>query len=247
MKYNVESFKMKHLNLTCSLKPNYAKIMEQVFGYKNTFWDKHFLYRKKSKEMLTPFVEFCKIDLSKLGVDPNCKIKYPKNVDMLRFQCRLEIEQCRKDDIQEQIIDLIALACFEEHYKVNFNSDRSLFNSFREHIKEQPILHMVGLYNVLRKAIMDSNELWEMKFSRLQVVDVDYEQANGSTLMSQFNLLQLVKKLMKDFNCSYEEAFMLKYAIVQQNSLQQSAEGWLGQRMTQIKENKFKVQRESKR
>ena len=248
MKYRVEDIKLKHLGLISSEEVDYPKLMVEVFGYKNTFLDKTIFFKYKFKKMFDVINEIRAIDISKVKDVATTNVKAPLDVDMVSFQARLEIGTLKEtsSSLVEQIVGVISILCYETHYGRKFNSDSLLFKAFQKHILNQPLIEMVALYNVLEEKLIQSNEKWNMLFQQVQVIDVDYEEANGSQILGRFSLLKMSKKLIEDFNKTYEEAFLLPYVLVQTNSLESASSAFVQERMTKIKERRFKQQQNTK-
>lgn len=240
--YNVYQVKLKHLELFAQEDMDYKTVMEEVFQYKNTWIDRNFRFRKVFTNISKVITEVQAIDITKLDIHIDTKIKYPSDIDRISFQARLEMDSKKGDSVVEHVTNVIALACFETHFNRSFDSDSKLFIKFKEYILEQPMIHMMGLYNSISKAIKESDTKWNKLFLQMHVVDKDYEEAGGPAILGRFNLLTLVKKVMKDFNCKYGEAFLKPYSLIQMNSLESASNSYIQDRMTKIKERNLKRQ-----
>ena len=201
MKYSVNQFKLKHIGLI-SDKVDVSLIMTQVFGYKNTWIDRHIMFRYKIGRIIPIIENILKKDISKVQLSDKCTIRYPKNIDGLSFQCRLEIGNIKGGDT-----------------------------------------NMFGLYNDIETKLLNSNELWNGEFLKMKVVDLDYDEANGPAIMGRFNLLESAKKIQRDFQVSYKEAFLTPYGLVQWNNLQSASGVCVEDRMRVIKERKMRMSR----
>ena len=128
MEYSIDDFKLKHLHLVTN-QPDLATFMTDVFGYKNTWIDRRIMFKYKAKRILPIVQQLMSHDISKSVLTDKCKIRNPKSVDSLSFQCRLEIGNIKggDDNMSERIIDIITLACYSTHHKATFNSDSNLF------------------------------------------------------------------------------------------------------------------------
>jgi len=244
--YTVDDIKLKHLDLISQDELDLSKIMIDIFGYKDTWWNKIFNLKKEVSKAYVAVNEIRGIDVSNLKLSKS-NVRYPSVVDSLSFQARLEIGQIKQSsgNIVDQMIDVISLACFTTHHKVEFNSDCNLYKTFRSYVSNQPILDMIGLYNTLETALTESNEMWNSMFQQMSIIDIDYEEAGGPAVMDRFSLLSSQKKLQKDFRVPYKEAFLLQYNLVQMNNLEAASANWLQDRMTQIKERNMKVNKNS--
>tara|TARA_R110000765_G_scaffold157366_1_gene260639 strand:+ start:1019 stop:1768 length:750 start_codon:yes stop_codon:yes gene_type:complete len=247
MIYTINDIKAKHFNLVLEKEVDFSKVMVEVFGYKNTWFNRIFRFRRMFKKMYQPIVDLRKLDISIMEYSKDCTIKLPKKVDSLSFQCRLEMGNISENEgtPEDKIIDMVALGCYSTQHQVKFNSDGKLFKEFRQYVSDQPLIHIMGLYNYIREGLRESDELWNKLFSEMNVIDPDYEEAGGPAVLGRFSLIKTIKKVQADFSKSYEEAFLVQYSLVQMNNLQSASESWLQNRMTQIKERRFKNQRQS--
>ena len=246
MKYTINDIKLKHLYHIGEDSVGFKELMEDIMGYKNTWIDRRILFRFKFKEIYDIIAELQLFDIDKLEVDKDCKIKPPGNIDALSYQSRIEIDALREKGSEDKvsiIAEMIALSCFNEVHKVKFSSNTELFKSWKEHVLNQPLLQMIGLYNYIEKSISASNKDWNEKFLEVNVDDRDYEAVNGHLILGRFNLLNVIKKIMTEFNIGYEEAFLMEYRLVQTNSLEAASKGYVGEQMRIVKERKFKQQR----
>ena len=248
MKYTINDIKARHLDLVLEEEVDFSKVMVEVFGYKNTWFNRTFKFRKVFKQMYQPIVDLRKLDISVMKYSEGCKIQLPKKVDSLSFQCRLEIGNISESTKTpgDKIIDMVALGCYTTQHKVKFDSDGRLFQEFRKYVSNQPLIHVMGLYNYIRQGLKESDELWNKLFQEMSVIDPDYEEAGGPAVLGRFSLIKTVKKIQADFRKPYEEAFLVQYSLVQMNNLQTASESWLQHRMTKIKERNFKNKRQSK-
>lgn len=248
MKYSIDDIKIKHLELISSKEVDFPFIMKDVFGYKNTWIDKIFLFRYKFKKIYSVLKHMRTINISKLDDVENCSIRYPRDIDSISFQARLEIKMIKGKDnipITEKIINTVALACFETHFDRSFDSDSKLFIKFKKVISNKPLLEIMSLFNVIDTSISKSDKFWNEMFLKMQITDKHFEQVGGSVIMKQFSLPKLIKKGIKDYNCSYEEVFLKPYSLLQYNSLELAAENWIQDQIRQLKEREFKAARSS--
>tara|TARA_R110000744_G_scaffold69059_1_gene140299 strand:+ start:92 stop:841 length:750 start_codon:yes stop_codon:yes gene_type:complete len=248
MRYTINDIKARHLDLVMMEEIDFSKVMVEVFGYKNTWFNRTFKFRKVFKQMYQPIIEFKELDISEIKYSEGCEIRLPKKVDSLSFQCRLEIGNIygsNKTD-GDKIIDMVTLGCYTTQHQVKFDSDCRLFQEFRKHIANQPLIHIIGLYNYIRAGLKESDELWNKLFQEMAVIDPDYEEAGGPAVLGRFSLIKTIKKIQADFRKPYQEAFLVQYSLVQMNNLQAASESWLQHRMTKIKERNFKNKRQTK-
>ena len=250
MKYSIDEVKLKHLELISSKELDYKTIMTDIFEYKNHWLDRKLLFRIKATKAINTINEILSIDTNDIELLKLSKINYPKDIDLISFQARLEISTTfEKTDLSlhEKISKIIALACFETTHKVKFDSSTDLFNKFREAILNQPVINMLALFEYLKHSIKESSKKWDQLFSQMQVKDPDYEEAGGPAILSRFNLLKSQKKLIQDFSISdYKESFLIPYVLVQWNNLEAASESYIQRRMSEIKERKMRMAQKAK-
>ena len=73
----------------------------------------------------------------------------------------------------------------------------------------------------------------------VHVEDKDFEQAGGNR-MSQFNVINTIKMLCRDFNCTDSEAWQKSYALSQTNSYEAASRNFTQDQMRMLKEVKMK-------
>ena len=245
MKVRVNDIKLKHLDqLTCD-KIDYKYLMEDIMQFKSTWWNINIMFKTRFQQLYRIIKAIEKIDISTLSATSNCKITFDKDVDKLTYQKRIEIEQLRASDvdISTMICKVIGITCFDKVHSAKFDSGSPLFEKWCNHIQNQPLVEMIGLYNDIIKAIDKSNLLWAKLFSQVAIIDNDYEQANGHTFMARFDLLNIIKKTIDDFNVTYEQAFVMEYRIIRSNALLSASQQYVGQQMADIKQKRMEAKR----
>ncbi len=242
----IEKIKLKHLDLFTSDTADHAAIMKEVIGLKGNKINKLIKFRKAFKEANELFHKVSEIDISKTEPPKDYDIKLPKNIDDIPFIARMELESITtkmdQGDLTDNIASVVAIACFNSNYKIDFNVDLRVFNSFRKEILNRPLIEIIGLFNWIKKDIKRSNELWEKKFREVDPTDPDYIQAGGQ-MLSRFNVINTIKAICEEFNVSYHKAWHIPYIVVQTNSLANASEAYVQNKMTKIKERRMKQQR----
>lgn len=236
---------LKHLDLVTQ-QIDYAKIVVEIYDFKNTFFNRLFKMRGVLKKAISQVRRLSEIDLQTYKDLNNCQIKYPLNVDALSYQCRLEISRCLSNNQlshKDRITQTIALACFSTAVRKDFDSDSIMYQKFIKTVESQDLLSMIALYNVLIDALNESNDKWNRLFDQVRVTDADFEQAGGPQYLGRFNYLKTSKKLISDFGVSYDEAFQLPYNLVQWNELEEASKGFVQQSITKLKEREMERQR----
>lgn len=245
----IEQVKFKHLVSIVEEKPDTASIMVDVFGYKNNWIGKKLFFKRKFTESHNLIKELEQMDPTKIGLQVGCKIKKPNNIDSISFRAMMEIQallskQSKQSPI-ELITELVCIACYSENNNGPYDSNTSRYKLFRKRILQSPMLDILGLYNWIDTALEQSRLTWEERFFSVEVEDKDYEQAGGQR-MSQFNVITTISNLCNDFNCTYDEAWQMPYALTQTNSYAKATAAHIQDNMRQIKEEKMKRDRAQK-
>ena len=244
--HSILDIKLKHLPLILEEEVDFRKIIVEVFGYKKMTL-KTILFKKRiEKDIIKVVRKAQKIDVTKISVSNKCKIKYPQDIDMISFQQRLEVDSINANgDFLELIVKTIAITSYSSHYGVDYNSDTNLFKKFEQYIYDQPFFEMIALYQHIDDKINESKKVWNRLFSQMFVLDKDFEDAGGPAILGRFSLQNLIKKTILDFGVSYKESFLMPYKLIKSNSLEDSSRGFVGNRMTQIKEANMRRQRKT--
>lgn len=243
-KYNL---RLKDLENISSKNPNYSIIMKEILNYKNTFFFKKRNFKKNFLKAHSLIFEARNIDISKISLSDNIDIKIPKHIGNISFMAMMELQILMKNyekeiDFGKYIAKIICIACYSENYKGDYSSNNYKFKSFYNHILNSPIWDMIGIYNWIDKNLRELEIEWNKRFLSVQVEDKDYEQAGGSR-MNQFNVINTIKSICKDFNLTYEKAWQVSYALTQTNSYAKATANHIQDQMRQIKEAKMKKHR----
>ena len=239
--YSIDCFKLKHLDLITMDELQLDTIMVDVFGYNNTWFNKLFLLRSRYLKVHSLILELGKLDFDKIGVDKDCSLKIPTNIDSLSFQSRLDVGNI-KGSYSQKVVDTIAICTCETTHKVKYKKG-SLFERYREHLLDRPLVEMVGVYNDILKKLNDSNTKWEKMFMQVSVMDKHYDEANGSMWLGRFNLLKTQKKIFVDFGEGLKTAFDLPYDLIQWNNLESASQSYVHELMSKSKEREMRMKR----
>lgn len=239
--YSIDCFKLKHLDLITMDELPLDKIMVEVFGYKNTWFNKLFLLRGKFIKVHSLILELNELRLDDMVTPIDCELIVPSNVDSLTFQGRLDIGNL-KGSYSERVAGTIAICTFETTHKVKYKKS-ALFEKYREHIMGKPLVEMVGLYNDILKKLNESNTKWEKMFMQVSVEDKHYDEANGSMWIGRFNLLKTQKKIFVDFGEGLKTAFDLPYDLIQWNNLESASQSYVHELMSKSKEREMRMKR----
>lgn len=239
----IELVKLKHLDKMTSKDVDYAELMTDILGYKNTRYQKKYMFIKEFKKIFKLTDEIRNLDLRKVEYR-ECGIKKPNNVDNISFRAMMAVQALGSKESSEQdlIADTITIVCYGENVNGTFNTNTNRFNRFRSQVLNRSLLDMIGLYKIIVKELNDSNLTWEKRFLSVLVVDNDYDEAGGHR-MNQFNIINTIKHTCTDFNATQEEAWQTLYSITQTNSYSKATYAHIQDEMRQIKERKMRAER----
>lgn len=248
---NKPTFRLKHLAELISPKPDYAKIMTEVCGYKNNWLGRKWVFVWKFKQAYSMVKEYREVSPKKVKENPDCKIKRPKSIDHIPFVAMLDIQSLlsnagNNDDITDLFTELIAKSTFSSNRDEDYNSSSEEYKVFREEISNMPLLDALGLYNWIDEQLETSVQFWNKKFFEVQIDDQDFDQAGGA-ILNNFNVVNTIKSVCNDFNIPEDKAWQMSYAMVQTNSLAKATERFVQDRMRIQKEARMKQQRRENR
>lgn len=241
--------KLKHLPIIGSDKIEYSEVMTEIVGYKNTWLRRRRRFKEAFKIAYELIEEIRKVDISKVEWTEDCPIDKPANIDFICFQAMMELQALLEGGIEEDalvdnITKTIAISCFESSHKgVDYSSDNEAFENFRQHILQQPLIDMFGLYNWIVESINESSKMWSQRFLSVELQDADYDQANGHRMV-QFNVIMSIKNICSDFNIPFKEAWLLSYNLVQTNSYSKATSTKIQDDMRILKEARMKATRQ---
>ncbi|MEK0370242.1 MAG: hypothetical protein QQN55_03685 [Nitrosopumilus sp.] len=247
----LKKFKLKHIDLITGKNVDYMPLMRDMLDYKHTRFDKVFRYKKQFKKMYAFIKEFGLINPTLLEYRKTCKIRKPESIDSITLIAMMEInmmfgsEDNAKRPIGELMADLISIACFSENINGEFDIDSYSYEKFRNRVLNEPAYEMIGLYNWIDEALKESSKLWSNLFFQVEVTDKDYIQAGGD-IMNQFNVLNTIRTICKDFNVTIKQAWQEDYGVTQSNSLSHATQAFIQDKMAKIKEARMKAEQKAK-
>lgn len=239
--------KLKFLTLLSEEKVDYKTLLSERLGLKKVrfYHTLYFInqYNKLAKEV----EELRNLDPKKVEESEDCKIKRPTSIENISYGAMVELQTLFKNsedkDIGELIIESISLSCFESHTKIPFDSDSKEFSKFKEHISNQDLVHMLGLFNWIDKQITASAEKWNKLFRDVMVFDPDWDNSGGA-MMDKFSVLNTIKKTCSSFNLDYYKALQVPYGLVQANCLSDATKYFIQDRMRILIESRMKASRD---
>lgn len=243
---NRSEIKLKHLELFATEEVDYSKIMREVLSYPDRGIKKYIRFRSYFKKAFELNKEISQIDILELELPEQTPIVIPKSVDNISFKARMELEvaigKLDQGNLSERIAEVIAIACFKDNNKVEFDLDSIFFKGFKYIIINEPLSDMVGIFNWIKKQLIISNTRWDNLFRDVDSTDPDFISAGGN-LMQRFNVVSTIEDICKSFGLSYDEAWNLSYVVVQMKSLKDASRGLIQKKMTDIKEKRMKQNR----
>ena len=241
-------FKLKHLDLITEKQIDYAKFMVELYGYKNTRFNKVKAFVRCFNKTKVLIDQIKNIDTKKVLLNPDCSIKPPNNIDSISFKAMMQIQMlcsnAGKEKVGELISELIAIVCFENNCYGEFDCDSFRYKNFKNRILNKPAFDMIGLYNCIDKQLQESTKKWNKLFLAVEVEDPDYLNAGGDR-MGKFNVNNTIKAICTDYNVSYHKAWFMSYGVTQANSLGKATAAHVQHLMSKIKEQRMKNQRRS--
>lgn len=242
----VDQMKLKHLDLQYEENVDYAKLMVELFGFKNTWLHRRFLFIKmflRAKEFVNT-MSF--LDPTKIKYSENCPIKRPESIENIPYIAMMELYalsgQKHERVTSELISNTIAITCYNTIHDRDFDIDSKSFKQFKERILEMNLIDALGLYNWIGESLIKSAAHWERLFFEVHVEDRDFVAAGGDRY-NKFNIINTVKNTCSDFNVKYEEAWQMPFIVVQTNSLAKATYAHIQSEMSNIKERRMKASR----
>lgn len=237
--------RLRDLDNISSKEPDYTGIMKEL-GYRNYLFNRHPRFTKYFIESHKIIEEGRQIDPKNIEPSPDCKILRPNNIDDITFKAMMELRAVAGTKVEKGLMgvisEMITIACFKTNHQGNYDSKSNRFKWFRQRVLNAPLVEMFGLYNWIYKSLKESNIMWEKRFMTVKVDDNDYEEAGGQR-MGQFNVINTLKKTIRDFNCTKSEAWQTSYSLTQTNSYEEATRNHTQDEMRKIKERNMKRDR----
>lgn len=243
--------RLKDLNKISGETPDVKGIMTDVVGHRKYWFLNKFIFGIALRKAMTLIKLGRDIDISKLDISKDCKILVPSNIDNITFRAMIELQSVignsnEDSDPVEIMSSVIAITCYSENVNKYYDSECEEFKLFKKRILNEPMEHMVGLYNFIHKIARSSQLEWKKRFMSVEVKNEDSKKA-GIDRMQQFNIIITIKTLCADFNCNYDEAWQTSYALSQTNSYAKATYDHIHENLRILKEHKMKAERLSKR
>lgn len=246
------SLRLKDIENVGSENPDINIIASEVVGTKPSI----LFFKRGNRKMEAKIIAHKLISDARL-VNPKsielpdeCLINKPNTIDNISFRAMMELKSyfgtyIEGSDFGEFMAHIISIVCYQENCSGDYNSNSIKFDNLKFKILNSPIWEMIGIYNWVEKSIIETSEEWNNRFLSVEIEDKDYEQAGGNR-MAQFNVMNTIKTLCSDFNCSYDQAWQMSYALTQTNSYAKATQSHIQDNMRIIKESKMKTNRANK-
>lgn len=240
----LNKLKLKHLDKLTGPRIDYVGLLVDIEGYKNTWFNRKFVLTKQFTKLFNDMKEVKQIEPKDIVWKEDCEIKKPDNVDNISFAAMMTLQAYLggTDEMStgDMMAEIISITCFSENNEEDFDSESIAYKDFKSLVKESNAVSMIGLYNWLDKAIIESGKYWQKRFFEVEVDDKDYEQAGGQR-MGEFNIVNSIKAICNDFGYNEKQAWQVPFILVQQNSLGKATQGHIQHVMSKIKEDRMKA------
>lgn len=202
--------------------------------------------RSKIKQMYLAVRAARALEIEDCKINPDSKVIPPRSIDNITFKAMMELQAnlgggANTDNLLELITEIIAISTYQANHEGLYISSGPKWDKWKATILNSPLEDMLGLYNYICAQVNQSQLDWEKRFLSVLVEDKVYDQAGGSR-MNQFNVINTIKSLCADFNCTYDEAWQKSYALTQTNSYAKATANHIQDEMRQIREIQMKQQ-----
>jgi len=241
--------RLKDLDNISSDGVNAVPIFEDIFGFKKTWLFTKRRFNKLSPKVFELMTRYRDMDISKLDFNEDCNIKRPQHIDFITFVAMMELisllsnnEQDTK--LQQKIAIAVATVSFSEMFDDNYSSKSKQYDLLIEQILNEPLEDMVGYYNWIVNNVEKSQNEWQKRFLSVKVDNPTYDKAEKGR-MAQFNIINTIKSICSDFNCTYDEAWQMSYNLTQTNSYSEATRARIQSEETKLREIEFQQKRTS--
>ncbi len=222
---------------------------EQIFGFKKTWILNKWRFNKLAPKVFDLMIKYREMDVSKLEYNEDCNIKRPQHIDFITFVAMMELISLLSSNqedtsVQQKIAIAVATVSFSEMFDEDYSSKSEQYDLLIKQILNEPLEDMVGYYNWIVKSVEESQSEWQKRFLSVKVDNPTYDKAEKGR-MSQFNIINTIKTICSDFNCSYDEAWQMSYNLTQTNSYSEATRARIQSEETKLREIEFQQKRRS--
>jgi hypothetical protein len=227
-------------------------VVSEVVGFrKKRFFNKYY-FGIAIRKAMTLITVGRNLDLTTLSLSDDCKIKVPANIDNITFRAMVELQSVignsnEDSDVVDVMASVIAITCYSQNINDKYyDSECDAFKEFKERILNEPMEHMVGLYNYITETTRVSQLEWKKRFMSVEIESEDMRQA-GVSALQQFTIINTIKTMCADFNCTYDGAWQMSYAVSQTNSYAKASTDHVHENLRILKEHKMKAQQKARK
>jgi len=243
----IDKLKLKHVDVLAEVdesKRDLSSLMLDVFGYKNTFFGKRKMFLKHFKNSFKLAQDVAKIDYKEMKVNEDSHIIKPESIDSISYLAMLDLtgmyNEGNRENLALHIANVNAIATYEENKESDYSMSSLYFKRYRDNLLELNLFDMVGLYNWVIESLDESAKSWNERFMSVEVIDSDLDSVGGGAL-HQFNVVNTIKGICKDFNIGEKDAWYISYNLVMTNSYSKAYEGYLQDQIRIKQEAKIKA------
>jgi len=245
----IDKLKLKHVDVLAEVdesKRDLSSLMLDVFDWKYTFFGRKKKFLDLAKKSHDLAIEVSKVDYKEMKVNENSHILKPGNIDAISYLSMLDLlgakSQGSKDSLALHIANVNAIATYEENKTPKYTMGSKSFERYRDSLLELNLFDMVGLFNWVIESLETSAKSWNERFMSVEVKDKNLESVGGSAL-HQFNVVNTIKGICKDFNIGEKDAWYISYNLVMTNNYSKAYEGYLQDQIRIKKEAEMKAKK----
>lgn len=238
-----ERFKLKHLDIVLDeSNKGIATLMVDILGYKNSIFGKAKFFVKNFTKLKLIKDELENIDFESIPLNKDSHIKSTGSINEISYLAMLNlkalIENSDDSSMSNYIAKVIAISTYSENRESLYKQDSKSFKLYVENIMECNMLDMIALYVWILEDLKKTSKEWDERFMSVEVIDKDLENAGGSGLL-QFNVINTIKGICKDFNVNDEEAMYKSYNLVMTNSYSKAYSNFIQETIRVKKEAEY--------
>ena len=226
-----EKFKLKHLDTILDKeKTDYATLMVDVLGYKNSrigkakFFVKNFLKMKKVLEDIE------EVDFENIPLNERSHIKKSSSINDIPYLAMLNLRGMVENEsslsMSNYIAKIIAIATYSENRTSLYKPESKSFNNYVNNLMNVNLFDMIALYVHITKDLKKTSKEWDERFMSVEVKDEYLENAGGAGL-AQFNVVNTIKGICQDFNITHDDAMYVSYSLVMTSAYSKAYSGFV--------------------
>tara|TARA_B110000285_G_scaffold218295_1_gene267586 strand:+ start:323 stop:1060 length:738 start_codon:yes stop_codon:yes gene_type:complete len=238
-----EKFKLKHLDIILEdKKKDFATLMVDVLGYKNSIFGKAKFFVKNFLEMKKMLEDIEKVDFEKIPLNENSHIKKPSSINDIPYLAMLNlrgvVDNQSELSMANYIAKIIAIATYSENRSSLYKPESKSFNNYVNNLMNVSLFDMVALYVHITNDLKNTSKEWDERFMSVEIKDSYLENAGGEGL-AQFNVVNTIKGLCNEFNVTHEEAMYISYSLVMTSAYSKAYSGYVQENIRIKKEAEY--------